>query len=123
MSVAAHPATTSPTVLPFAVLVYRRDVDDVGPAWFASSIFTMHTTHGHSPEDAIEAIGLTIEAALGLAAEHGDSPAKWFARQRPCDARRAEEFRSLTQTGRAEVVSRTCSRFGCTLALHVAHEA
>jgi len=106
------------SVLPFAVLVYREEVDDVGPVWFASSIFTGHTTHGDSPEDAIEAIGRTFEAALELAADRGDGPGEWFARQRPCERERVEEFRRLA-AGRARAVPRPCARLGCTLALHV----
>jgi hypothetical protein len=103
-------------VFPFAVLVYREDVDEVGPVWFAASIFTGHTTHGDSAEDAIEAIGRTLELAVAFAAEHGAAPREWFARQRPCEPARVEAFRSLAASGR--VVSRTCP--SCVLALHVA---
>ena len=114
------PITAPPVaaVLPFTVLVYRDDVDDVGPVWFASSIFTGHTTHGDTPEDAIEAIGLTFETALELAADRGDGPAEWFARQRPCEPARVEEFRRLA-AGRARAIPRPCARFGCTFVLHV----
>ncbi len=122
------PATTvpprgaaAPTVLPFAILVYREPVDDVGPVWFASSVFTPHTTHGDSVEDAVEAIARTIEGTVSLAGEHGQAPLAWFARQRPSDPTRAEAFRALAATGCARVLSRQCP--ACLLALHVAVRA
>jgi hypothetical protein len=111
----------APAVLPFAILVYREEVDEVGPVWFASSVFTPHTTHGDSPDDAIEAIGLTLEGSVTLAGAHGSGPIEWFARQRPSDPARADAFRALAAAGCAQVVSRQCP--ACLLALHVAVRA
>jgi hypothetical protein len=96
-------------------------VEDVGPAWFASSVFTPHTTHGDTPEDAIEAIGRTLEGTVALAGRHGRDPLAWFVRQRPGEPGRAEAFRALAAAGCARVVVRRCAE--CVLALHVAVRA
>jgi hypothetical protein len=90
-------AEAGPEKLTFAFLVYREESARWGPTWIARSVLTGHLAEARTSEAAVDALEKTIDAAVSMALELGQTPEQWYACQ-PTDERRyVAEFCGLAR--------------------------